>query len=268
MLSPPRKTKPKGKGKHKSKPKPPPPQFVAYRSSQVTSFEIKAYSERPRQVSVYGSEDGSTWAPIALVSTNPAPAVGGRQLLSELLPAESLPAGVNRIKLVLGRGTEIAQVDIMGGRSGPACLARAPAARVNSLAGFLPGTSPAAVLGSIGVPGARSRFVWRYCVAGGGQLAVVFPRREGASMIATTARGYRLDGIGPGSSLARLERRYGRTGLRAVGSRLLVTPTGRVFIVRSGRVMAVALVGRSVLAKPGALQAAVRLAALARPVVF
>jgi hypothetical protein len=268
MLSPPRKTKPKGKGKHKSKPKPPPPQFLAYRSSQVTSFEIKAYSERPPQVSVYGSEDGSTWAPIALVSTNPAPAVGGRQLLSELLPAESLPAGVNRIKLVLGRGTEIAQVDIMGGRSGPACLARAPAARVNSLAGFLPGTSPAAVLGSIGVPGARSRFVWRYCVAGGGQLAVVFPRREGASMIATTARGYRLDGIGPGSSLARLERRYGRTGLRAVGSRLLVTPTGRVFIVRSGRVMAVALVGRSVLAKPGALQAAVRLAALARPVVF
>ena len=144
----------------------------------------------------------------------------------------------------------------MAGRSGPACLARAPAARANSLAGFLPGTSPAAVIGSIGVPGARSRLVWRYCVTGGGQLAVVFPRHGGASMIATTARGYRLDGIGPGSSLASLQRRYGRAGLRAVGSRLLVTPGGQVFIVRSGRVTAVALVARSVLAKPGALQAA------------
>ena len=234
----------------------------------MTSFELKAYSQRAAQVSVFGSEDGSAWAPIVLTSTNPAPAVGGRQMLSELLPAGSLPAGVNRIKLVLGRGTEIAQVDIMGQRSGPACLARAPAARANSLAGFLPGTSPATVLGSIGVPGARSRLVWRYCVSGGGQLAVVFPRHEGASMIATTARGYRLDGIGPGSSLASLHRRYGLTGLRAVGSRLLVTPSGQVFTVRSGRVTAVALVGRSVLAKPGALQAAVRLAALGRPVVF
>ncbi len=92
---------------------------------------------------MYGSEDGSVWAPIALASTNPAPAVGGRQMLSELLPAESLPAGVNRVKLVLGRGTELAQVAIMGGRSGPACLAPTPAARANTLAGFLPGTSPA-----------------------------------------------------------------------------------------------------------------------------
>ena len=124
------------------------------------------------------------------------------------------------------------------------------------------------MLGSIGVPGARSRFVWRYCIAGGGQLAAVFPRHGGASMIATTARGYRLDGIGPGSSLASLQRRQGLKGLRAVGGRLLLTPGGHVFIVRSGRVTAVALVSRSVLAKPGALQAAARLAALERPVVF
>jgi hypothetical protein len=264
MVAPPHKAKPKPK----RKPKPPTTQFLAYRSSQVTSFELKAYSQRPPQVSVYGSGDGSVWAPIGLASTNPAPAVGGRQMLRELLPAGSLPAGVNRIKLVLGRGTEIAQVDIMSERSGPACLARAPAARADSLAGFLPGTSPAAVLGSIGVPGARSRLVWRYCVIGGGQLAVVFPHHGSASMIATTARGYRLDGIGPGSSLASLHRRYGLTGLRAVGSRLFVTPGGQLFVLRSGRVTAVALVSRSVLAKPGALQAAARLAALGRPVVF
>ena len=112
------------------------------------------------------------------------------------------------------------------------------------------------MLGSIGPPGARSRFVWRYCVAGGGQFAVVFPRRGGASLIATTARGYRLGGIGPGASLPSLQHRYGRAALRAVGSRLLVTPAGDVFIVRSGRVTAVGLVSRSVLAKPGALQAA------------
>ena len=97
MVRPPRKPKPKPK----SKPKPPPAQFLAYHSSQVTSFQLKAYSERAPQVSVYGSEDGAAWAPIVLASTNPAPAVGGRQMLSELFPAASLPAGVNRIKLVL-----------------------------------------------------------------------------------------------------------------------------------------------------------------------
>jgi hypothetical protein len=118
------------------------------------------------------------------------------------------------------------------------------------------------VLGSIGVPVARSRFVWRYCVAGSGQLAVVFPRHGGASLIATTARGYGLDGISPGSSLASLQRRYGPAGLRAVASGLLVTPAGHVFGVRSARVTVVALIRRSVLAKPGALQAAERLAAL------
>jgi hypothetical protein len=188
--------------------------------------------------------------------------VGGHQLLSELLPASSLPAGVNRVKLVLGAGTELAQVAIMGGRSGPACLARTPAARANSLAGFLPGTSPAGVLGSIGSPSIRSQFVWRYCVAGGGLLAVVFPRHGGASMIATTGRGYRLDGVGPGASLTSVQRRLASAGLQTVGRHLLVTPTGQLFIIHAGRVTAVALVRRSVLAKPGALQAAVRLAAL------
>ena len=259
-LSPPPKTK--RKGKSSSAPKSAPPQFLAYRSSQVTSIELKAYSESAPHLSVYGSEDGFVWAPIALASTNPAPAVGGRQTLSELLAAQSLPAGVNRVKLVLGRGTEVAQVAISGGRSGPACLARAPAARADSLAGFLPGTGPGGVLGSIGVAGARSRFVWRYCVTGGGQLAVVFPRRGGASLIATTARGYRLGGIGPGASLRSLHRRYARAGLRALGRRLLVTADRQVFIVRSRRVAAVALITRPMLAQPGALQAAVRLAAL------
>jgi hypothetical protein len=183
-------------------------------------------------------------------------------MLSELVPAQPLPAGVNRIKLVLGQATELAQVAIMGGRSGPACLAPAPAARANLLAGFYPGTSPGGVLGSIGVAGATSRYVWRYCVGGGGELAVVFPRHGGASLIATTARGYQLSGIGPGASLRSLQRRFAHAGLRAVGRRLFVTPSGQVFIARSGRVTAVALIGRSVLAKRGALQAAVRLAAL------
>jgi hypothetical protein len=261
-LSPAPKGQSKGHGQSKSAPKPAPPQFVAYRSSQVTSFELKAYSTSAPQVSAYGSEDGSVWEPMALVSTNPAPAVGGRQVLSELLPAGSLPAGVNRVKLVLGRGTELAQVAITGERSGPACLARVPAARADALAGFVPGTSPGGVLGSIGVPATRTRFVWRYCVAGGGRLAVVFPRQGGASLIATTARRYRLGGIAPGASRSSLERRYGRAGLRAVGTRVLVTPAGQGFIVRSGRVTAVALISRSVLAKPGALHAALRLAAL------
>jgi hypothetical protein len=69
MLRPPRKPggKGKGKGKSKSKPKPAPPQFLAYHLSQVTSVELKAYSTSAPQMSAYGSEDGSVWAPIALV---------------------------------------------------------------------------------------------------------------------------------------------------------------------------------------------------------
>jgi hypothetical protein len=263
MLNLPPKPKPKRKRRTAPKPKPIPPQFITYRASQVTSFDLKAYSMSTPQVSVYGSEDGSVWAPIALASTHPAPAVGGRQMLSDLLPAAPLPAGVNRLKLVLGRGTEIAQVEIMDGRSGPACLPPVPAARPGSLAGVAPGTVPTAVLGLIGTASSSAPFVWRYCVAGGGQIAVVFPRHGGASLIATTARRYRLDGIGPGASLLSLQRRYGPSGLRVVSrSRLLVTPAGQVFIVRSGRVTAVALIRQSLLAKPGALQAAVRLAAL------
>jgi hypothetical protein len=262
MLRPPAKPKkPKGKPKkRKSKPKPAPPQFLAYRANQVTSLELKAYSKTAPELLVYGSEDGSVWAPLELASTNPAPAVGGQQMLSELLPARSLPAGINRVKVVLRGGTELAQAAISSGRAGPACLARLPAARPGSLAGFLPGVSPAAVLGSIGQPGTRSRLVWRYCVGGGGQLAVVFPRHGGVSLIATTARGYRLGGIGPGASLRTLERRYGTVALRTVGRRLRVTSTGQVFIVRSGRVAAVGLAARRVLAKPGALQVAIRLA--------
>jgi hypothetical protein len=99
-LSPPPKTK------RRRKRKPASPRFFAYRSSQVTSIELKAYSRSAPQVSVYGSEDGVVWAPIALASTNPAPAVGGRQTLTELLPAGPLPSDVNRVKVVLGRGTE------------------------------------------------------------------------------------------------------------------------------------------------------------------
>ena len=217
---------------------------------------------------MYGSEDGSTWAPIVLASTSPAPA-GGTADAEHMLPAGSLPAGVNRIKLVLGRGTEIAQVNIMGGRSGPACLARTPAAHANSLAGLYPGTSPAGMLGSIAcvVGATRSR----------ARVAICVTRRRASLSMVPTPRG-RIDDCydrarlparrhRPGSSLASLHRRYGITGLRALGSRLLVTPGGQLFVIRSRRVTAVALVGRSVLAKPGA-SAAARLAALGRPVVF
>ncbi len=265
MLRPPAKPKNKktrGRAKKKVKYKPEPPQFLAYRASQVTSFALEAYSKTAPRLSVYGSEDGSVWTPLAVASANPAPAVGGGQMLSELVPADALPAGINRVKVVLERGTELAQVAISSGRSGPACVARSPAARAGSLAGFFPGASPAAVLGSIGEPSARSRRVWRYCVGGGGALAVVFPRHGSVSLIATTARGYRLDGIGLGASLRSLERRYGTGALRTVGRRLRVTSTGQVFVVRSGRVVAVALAARRVLVKPGALQAAVRLAAV------
>ena len=104
-------------------------QFIYYAANQMTSFELKAYYPKTLRILAYGSETGVTWAPIALASTEPAPAVGGHELLADLLPSQALPAGVNRLKIVLGRGTELAQVRLMAGRSGSACLAAQPGYR-------------------------------------------------------------------------------------------------------------------------------------------
>jgi hypothetical protein len=89
-------------------------QYLVYRVSQMTSFELKAYYRRRLGLTVEGSEDGRRWSPIALASTHPAPALGGGGWsLAELLPSKALPQGTNWMKVKLANnGTELSQITI------------------------------------------------------------------------------------------------------------------------------------------------------------
>jgi hypothetical protein len=233
-------------------------QFIAYRASQMTSFELKAYYPQALRILAYGSEDGVTWTPIALASTQPAPAVGGHELLSELFPSQALPAGTNRLKVVLGPSTELAQVRIMAGRSGPACLAANLATGGDSIGSVRLGASGGSLLGLIGVPGVRGRHAWGYCVTGGGGVGLVLTRRDVVSLVLSTAAGYRVRGVGPGTPVATLERRYARGDLKAVGQGLLVSSGGVVFVTRAQAVEAVGLATPALLADHRSLRGAVK----------
>jgi len=234
-------------------------QLIAYRASQMTSFELKAYYSTSLRLRAFGSERGAMWTPIALASTEPAPTIGGHQLLAELLPSQPLPAGTNRLKLELGPGTELAQVRIAAGRSGPACVAANLATGGDSVDGVTPGATRRSIRALLGVPGASRSSVWRYCVIGGGELAFVFARRGGASLIATNASGYRLGGVGPGTPVSSLRRRYERRGLTAVGRDLLVADGGGVFITDAKTVTAVGHATAALLARRRSLESAARL---------
>jgi hypothetical protein len=235
-------------------------QSIYYAATQMTSFELKAYYPKTLRILAYGSETGATWTPIALTSTEPAPAVGGHELLAELLPSQPLPAGVNRLKIVLGPSTELAQARIMAGRSGPACLPPSLATAGASIAGVTLNAARRGVLDLVGVPGYRGRRLWSYCVGTGGIVDIVFPRRNAVSLILSTAPGYHPGRVGPGSSLAGLQRRYGRGALQPVGRRLLVSSAGVVFVIHAKRVEAVGLATPGLLARHRLLVRAVILA--------
>ncbi|HWC85607.1 MAG TPA: hypothetical protein VG388_03645 [Solirubrobacteraceae bacterium] len=235
-------------------------QSLAYRAGQMTSFELKAYYPKALHLLAFGSLDGTTWAPIALTATAAAPAVGGHELLAELLPAHPLPAGVNRLKVELGPGTELAQVRVMAGRSGPACLAPALATGGASIGGLHLDAVRPSILALVGVPGYRGRWLWTYCVTGGGSVDAVFTHRGPVSLVISTAAGYRVRGVGPGTPVATLRRRYTRSDLTPVGRRLLVSGGGVVFVMRANTVQAVALATPDLLAHPGALVRVVKLA--------
>ena len=92
-------------------------QYLIYRASQITSFELKAYSQRPPGIRAYASPDGTTWTPISLESTKPAPTVGGGYWsFAELLPAGALGAVTNELMIKLtNHRTELGQVAIESG---------------------------------------------------------------------------------------------------------------------------------------------------------
>ena len=123
------------------------------------------------------------------------------------------------------------------------------------------GAARRSLLSLIGVPGYRGRRLWSYCVISGGDVDVVFPKRNAVSLILSTAAGYHPGPIGPGSSLTALQRRYARRGaLQPVGRRLLVTSAGVVFVIHAQRVEAVGIATPGLLARHRLLVRAVILA--------
>jgi len=240
-------------------------QYLIYRAGQISSFELKAYYNKALAPSVYRSQDGEIWTPVALASTNPAPTVGGHSYLAEILPGEPIPAGTNQLKIELrGKDTELGQVTIEAARAGPACLAQNVHAEADSLGGIPLGASQRRVRTLFGTPSVSSARTWHYCVIGGGEIVVVFAERR-VSLIASSAAAYRPGGIGPGSSVTDLRRRLSRDRLRSVGGRIFVATikqTEVVFATRASQVRAVAIATPSVLASARALSLAIKRAHL------
>jgi hypothetical protein len=232
-------------------------QTIVYRARQLTSFDLDAYYDKSLRLTAYGSENGDAWAPIPLASTQPAPAVGGHDLLVQLLPAAPLPAGINRLKLVLGPGTELAPVQLAAERSGPACVASTGSFGATAIDGVGLGSGPRAVVAAIGVALVRGRHTWSYCVTGGGRLAFVFAGAR-VELTATDARGYRLDGVPVGASLTSLERRFRAGGLQAAGPGVLVSSAGATYVVVARRVRTEGLAAGALLLHTRALLAAIR----------
>ena len=242
-------------------------QYLVYRAGQMTSFEIKAYYTDTLGLDAYRSLDGKTWTPIELVSTNPAPSLGGGGwYLAELSPSAALPAGTNELKIELSNEhTELSQVVIHDERAGPACVAQDLQGSLSSLGGVPLGASSDAVSGRLGAPSVHGAGAWHYCVEGGGEIVVVFGGRSGVSLIASTASGYRPAGIGPGSSLASLRRRFLHAGLQTVDRRIFIARLQQgpvLFVTHAGVVDAVAIATQAVINRTRSLTHAIRLAGL------
>jgi hypothetical protein len=245
------------------------PQMLVYRAPQMTSFDLDAYYAKSLGLQAFGSTDGVTWSPIALAPTQPAPAVGGHELLAQLLPARPLPAATNRLKIELAPGTELAQVQISANRSGPACVSTTSGSGVaaghgppvNSIAGVAPGRSRRSILDTFGVPSTATARVWRYCTTTPGQLTIVFARGH-AQLVSTTTAGFRLAGVAIGSPLGRLFKRYPKTGLTAAGQHLLIAATGAIYATRARKITAESLATPTLLAHHGALILAIKRAGL------
>jgi hypothetical protein len=234
--------------------------YLIYRAGQMTSFELKAYYKRALNLTAFGSLDGTSWTPIALSAPAPAPVLGGRRYLEELLPAAPLPAGTNELKLEFGGDTQLGQVRIEAGRTGPACLAPSLGSSTTAIGNIALANSGRILQRLFGTPSVRGRHIWRYCVAGGGEVAVVLARRGGASLIASTAAGYSRRGVGVGSPVTTLIKRFRRGGVQSLGRQMLLGNGDVVFVVAGGHVVAVAIPDGGLLARPRLLVATVRAA--------
>ncbi len=118
-----------------------------------------------------------------------------------------------------------------------------------------------------GQPGSRPGRTYRYCVGGGSGrdagVTAVFNNRARISMIARSAPGDRVNGVGPGSSATRLGR-----GVRRLSAGVWVesargSRAAYVYGVRGGRVAYAAVVGATELGDPAQLRSDLSAAGLA-----
>jgi Cellulase (glycosyl hydrolase family 5) len=91
-----------------------PPQYLFYHPGPIASFELKAYYNGTPGLAVYRSANGSSWKPLPVESTHPAPALGGHGwFFADLLPAAAVPAGTSWLKIeISNRRTELSRVVI------------------------------------------------------------------------------------------------------------------------------------------------------------
>lgn len=169
---------------------------------------------------------------------------------------------------MIAKGTGLGQVAIQAGRAGPACLARGVQARRDALAGIALGAGQQRVRGLFGIASVSGARTWRYCVIGGGEVAVVFAGRSGASLITSSAPSPRINGIGPGSSVGSLLRKFRHSGVRSIAGRRLIATTQQrqvVFVTHAGQVQAVAIASPALLNSNRSLLRAIKQAHLTSP---
>jgi hypothetical protein len=125
----------------------------------------------------------------------------------------------------------------------------------------------AAVGRRLGPPARTARGVLRYCVKGGGSVLAAFTKKGRVGFAATTAKSHKRQGIGRGSTLRALRRKYGKRlrvtvpgvyRVRAKGSQHLL------FGTRRGKVTFVAVADSNLVLRRTALRTQLRRAALIR----
>ena len=111
--------------------------------------------------------------------------------------------------------------------------------------------------------------MWRYCVKGGGKVLLVFNKRKRAAFVASTAPRHRRKGVGPGTTVRRLRKVFGRAGVSALPTGMLSIRGGAsrhvVFGTRNGKVRYVAVADAATLRKRSRLLTAQRMARLRPP---
>ena len=143
------------------------------------------------------------------------------------------------------------------------CLSRSAPIERRGIGRVRLGMTRAALARRLPAPRRTTKHSWRWCVKGGkGTVSVAFGKSGRVALVASTASRSGRGKVSPGSSTARLRRRYPHR--RAVGRALVrATPrSSRIFGVRGGRVRYVAVTGSRTIARSKLLRRYLRDAGL------